>query len=123
MNTRQISLSIGCIALTIILVATPEPACAGTCFVWRATNTPAPCYLVGTLHALRARDYPLPAGYYQALEDSKRLVFEMRMLDPGSKFAENFVGRPPIQTVTISNGMFTQKRGKLSRRASGSKAC
>ena len=90
MNTRQTFLSIGYLVLTIGLAAIPETAHAGTCFVWRVTNTPTPCYLVGTLHALRARDYPLPAGCYQALEDSKRLVFEMRMLDPGSKFAEKF---------------------------------
>jgi len=32
---------------------------------------------------LRARDYPLPAGYDQALRDSKRLVFEVRMMGSG----------------------------------------
>jgi uncharacterized protein YbaP (TraB family) len=50
---------------------------AGTCCVWRVMNTPAPCYLVGTLHALSGNDYRLPNGYYQALRDSKRFVFEM----------------------------------------------
>ena len=88
MNTRQTLLSIGYVVVALAVI--PETARAGTCFVWRVTNTPAPCYLVGTLHALGARDYPLPAGYDQALRDSKRLVFEMRMLDPQSEFAKKF---------------------------------
>jgi uncharacterized protein YbaP (TraB family) len=50
---------------------------AATCSVWRVTNAKSPCYLVGTLHALSSTEYPLPAGYQQALHDSKRLVFEM----------------------------------------------
>jgi uncharacterized protein YbaP (TraB family) len=41
--------------------------------------------LVGTLHALTSTEYPLAAGYQQALRDSKRLVFEM---DP---YSPNFI--------------------------------
>ena len=78
------------LALVIALTSIPLTTNAGSCFVWRVTNTPAPCYLVGTLHALRAHDYPLPSGYYQALGDSKRLVFEVRMMDPASEFAAKF---------------------------------
>src|SRR6266404_8281659 len=59
---------------------------AATCCVWRMTNAPAPFYLVGTIHALSSHDYPLPAGYNQALHDSKRLVFEMKP-DPRSDFS------------------------------------
>jgi uncharacterized protein len=90
MNITQCSRVTALLALTIGLTTIPRTTNAGSCFVWRVTNTPAPCYLVGTLHALRARDYPLPAGYYQALGDSKRLVFEMPMMNPASKFWEKF---------------------------------
>lgn len=90
MNIARYSRVTAFLALTIGLTAVPRTTNAGSCFVWRVTNTPAPCYLVGTLHALRARDYPLPAGYYQALGDSKRLVFEMTMMNPASKFWEKF---------------------------------
>jgi uncharacterized protein YbaP (TraB family) len=62
---------------------------AATCCVWRVTNAPAPFYLVGTIHALSGNDYRLPEGYYQALRDSKRLVFEMNP-DLGSNFHEKF---------------------------------
>ena len=69
---------VGC-CLTIIagcVFACTTTTNAATCCVWRVTNAPAPCYLVGTIHALSGNDYRLPAGYYQALRDSKRFVFE-----------------------------------------------
>jgi len=88
MNTHsRLSASL---ALAVTLSVIPLTTNAGSCFVWRVTNTTAPCYLVGTIHALRAHDYPLPAAYYQALQDSKRLVFEVRMMDPASEFAKKF---------------------------------
>src|SRR5204863_2521757 len=46
------------------------------CCVWRVTNAKAPFYLVGSIHALSKRDYPLPAPYEFALRDSKRFLFE-----------------------------------------------
>src|ERR1044072_1737719 len=46
------------------------------CCVWRVTNTKAPFYLVGSIHALSKKDYPLPAPYEIALGESKRLLFE-----------------------------------------------
>jgi uncharacterized protein len=46
------------------------------CCVWRVTNGKAPFYLVGSIHALSKKDYPLPAPYEIALKDSKRLLLE-----------------------------------------------
>jgi uncharacterized protein YbaP (TraB family) len=46
------------------------------CCVWRVTNAKAPFYLVGSIHALSKKDYPLPAPYEIALKDSKRLLLE-----------------------------------------------
>src|SRR6266481_1922870 len=46
------------------------------CCVWRVTNAKAPFYLVGSIHALSKKDYPLPAPYEIALRDSKRLLLE-----------------------------------------------
>jgi uncharacterized protein len=63
---------------------------AATCCVWRVMNSPAPCYLVGTVHALSGNDYRLPEGYYQALRDSKRLVFEVKP-ELGNDFVKKFV--------------------------------
>jgi uncharacterized protein YbaP (TraB family) len=50
---------------------------AATACVWRVTNVPVPFYLVGTIHALSGKDYPLPKAYDQVLRDSQRLLFEV----------------------------------------------
>src|SRR6266566_7886189 len=46
------------------------------CCVWRVTNAKAPFYLVGSIHALSRKDYPLPRPYELALKDARRLLFE-----------------------------------------------
>jgi uncharacterized protein YbaP (TraB family) len=46
------------------------------CCVWRVTNAKAPFYLVGSIHSLSSRDYPLSVPYEMALNDSQRIVFE-----------------------------------------------
>ena len=48
------------------------------------TNAGAPFYLVGSIHALSKKDYPLPSPYELALRESKRIVLEF---DP-SRHAE-----------------------------------
>jgi uncharacterized protein YbaP (TraB family) len=66
-----------------LLVLAPLYAIAGPsakqfpkCCVWRVTNAGAPFYLVGSIHALSKKDYPLPKPYDLALKDSSRFVFE-----------------------------------------------
>jgi len=46
------------------------------CCVWRVTNAKAPFYLVGSIHALTRKDYPLAFPYEVALRDSTHLLFE-----------------------------------------------
>jgi uncharacterized protein len=71
------------------------------CCVWRVTNAKAPFYLVGSIHALSKKDYPLPAAYERALKDSTRFVFEF---DPnrGAEFERKFEAAakyPPGQDI------------------------
>ena len=71
------------------------------CCVWRVTNAEAPFYLVGSIHALSKKDYPLPAPYDRALKDSIRFVFEF---DPnrGAEFEKKFEAAakyPPGQDI------------------------
>ena len=73
--------SIGCGA--------PHPARAATACVWRVTNAPAPFYLVGTIHALSGKDYPLPNAYSEALQNSQQLFFEIAP-DPKGNFSKLF---------------------------------
>src|SRR5439155_17393946 len=67
----------------VLLVLTPFSAIAVSpaqkfprCCVWRVTNAEAPFYLVGSVHALSRKDYPLPVPYEIALKDARRLLFE-----------------------------------------------
>ncbi|MFZ0917227.1 MAG: TraB/GumN family protein [Candidatus Udaeobacter sp.] len=80
----------------VLLGLVPLSATAGSpakkfpkCCVWRVTNAEAPFYLVGSIHALGKKDYPLPSPYDRALKDSMRFVFEF---DPnrGAEFEKKF---------------------------------
>ena len=73
----------GPIALLVALTLTPLAMDAAPqskkfpkCCVWRVTNAKAPFYLVGSIHALSKKDYPLPKPYDIALKDSTRFLFE-----------------------------------------------
>lgn len=65
----------GC-ALFAVFFGSTNAACAATTCVLRVTNTPSPFFLVGTIHALSGKDYPLPKPYLQALRDSRQFYFE-----------------------------------------------
>jgi uncharacterized protein YbaP (TraB family) len=73
----------GLVALLVALTLTPLAMDAAPqskkfpkCCVWRVTNAKAPFYLVGSIHALSKKDYPLPKPYDIALRDSTRFLFE-----------------------------------------------
>lgn len=73
----------GGIALIVALFLTPPATDAAPqnkkfpkCCVWRVTNAKAPFYLVGSIHALSKKDYPLPKPYDIALKSSTRFLFE-----------------------------------------------
>ncbi|MGI8956841.1 MAG: TraB/GumN family protein [Chthoniobacterales bacterium] len=83
----------GILAGCFLLAASFLPANfakGGTACVWRVTNAPAPFYLVGTLHALSGKDYPLPKAYDQAMRDSKQFYFE---IDPDIQSEADFSKR------------------------------
>jgi uncharacterized protein len=60
------------VAAIPVRAAQPLPRCC----VWRVTNAKAPFYLVGSIHTLTKKDYPLPIAYEIALKDSRRFLFE-----------------------------------------------
>jgi uncharacterized protein YbaP (TraB family) len=65
------------LGLTLLFVAPVRAAQTfPKCCVWRVTNAKAPFYLVGSIHALSKKDYPLAAPYEIALKNSKRFLFE-----------------------------------------------
>src|SRR5215510_494796 len=73
----------GLIALLIALILAPVATDAAPhgkkfpkCCVWRVTNAKTPFFLVGSIHALSKKDYPLPKPYDIALKSSNRFLFE-----------------------------------------------
>src|SRR4026208_284407 len=56
--------------------ASPQSKKFPKCCVWRVINAKARFYLVGSIHALSKKDYPLAAPYEIALRHSKRFLFE-----------------------------------------------
>jgi uncharacterized protein len=73
----------GLIAVLVAIILTPLATDAAPqtkkfpkCCVWRVTNAKAPFYLVGSIHALSKKDYPLPQPYDIALKGSTRFLFE-----------------------------------------------
>src|SRR5262245_9573133 len=61
--------------IPLAMDAAPQSKKFPKCCVWRVTNAKAPFYLVGSIHALSKKDYPLPEPYYIALKRSTRFIF------------------------------------------------
>lgn len=57
--------------------------------LWQLEGIENRVYLLGSVHLLRASDYPLPAEIYAAYEDAEALVMELDMddLDPAAAVA------------------------------------
>ena len=67
------------------------PGTRALCDVWRVTDDAGhTLYLAGSIHYLRASDYPLPAPYEQAYRASTALAFEHDPADDGRRFQEAF---------------------------------
>jgi uncharacterized protein YbaP (TraB family) len=89
MNSKRVRSSLFCIAFASVLISVATTTNAATCCIWKVTNAKAPCYLVGTIHALSGNDYPLPAAYDKVYRESKRIVFET-YFDPQGDFEKKF---------------------------------
>lgn len=46
--------------------------------VWMVSSSRGNVYLAGSFHILRASDYPLPAEFFTAYKDSRKVVFEVQ---------------------------------------------
>ena len=63
-------------ALILFLVFTAAGVGAESS-VWVASSSKATVYLAGSFHMLRASDYPLPAEFFRAYNDSRKIIFEV----------------------------------------------
>src|SRR5215470_8622942 len=71
-----IALLVAVILTPLAMDAAPQSKKFPKCCVWRVANAKAPFYLVGSIHALSKKDYPLPKPYDIALKSSTRFLFE-----------------------------------------------
>jgi hypothetical protein len=69
--------------------------------VWKVTRDGRSFFLGGTIHLLRAQDFPLPAEFDQALAASAKLVFETDIAR---------VQAPETQQALLARGMFMDGR-------------
>lgn len=64
------------VALILFIVFTTTGVWAESS-VWVARSSQATVYLAGSFHALRASDYPLPAEFFSAYQNSRKIIFEV----------------------------------------------
>ncbi|XOV88453.1 MAG: TraB/GumN family protein [Pseudomonadota bacterium] len=69
-----------CLAVLLVLVGWPATAGEGIS-LWRVQSPTAEVYLLGSLHALRETDYPLPIAIEQALASATEVTFEVNLND------------------------------------------
>ena len=57
--------------------------------VWVVSSSKANVYLAASFHMLRASDYPLPAEFFTAYQDSRKIIFEVA---PGEMESPEYMG-------------------------------
>jgi hypothetical protein len=68
------------IVLALILIFTAAGVKAETS-VWVVKSSQSTVYLAGSCHVLRASDHPLPAEFFSAYQDSRKIIFEAPLGD------------------------------------------
>lgn len=68
-------------ALTLAIAASTTVADSS---VWKISKGEDYFYLGGTIHVLRAQDYPLPQAFMTAYEDADKLIFETDIVEAQS---------------------------------------
>ncbi|HUN55873.1 MAG TPA: TraB/GumN family protein [Smithella sp.] len=64
------------IALALFIIFTASVVWAESS-VWVVSSSKATVYLAGSFHVLRASDYPLPAEFFTAYNNSRKIIFEI----------------------------------------------
>lgn len=61
----------------LIALAMPVQGVKAESFLWKTSDDNNTVYLLGSIHALRAQDLPLPDIYMNAYEDAEKVVLEV----------------------------------------------
>jgi hypothetical protein len=85
MITQRFFLTLVMLLLALPASAAPESgADQAATFMWRVQNGGARVYLLGSVHAMREKSYPLPPAMETAFDSVEKLVFEVDLDDLGS---------------------------------------
>jgi uncharacterized protein YbaP (TraB family) len=77
------------VALVLFILFTTSGVWAESS-VWVVRFSNATVYLAGSFHMLRASDYPLPAEFFRAYNDSRKIIFEV---PPGETESPEYMER------------------------------
>jgi hypothetical protein len=77
------------VALVLFILFTASGVWAESS-VWVVRSSTATVYLAGSFHMLRASDYPLPAEFFRAYNDSRKIIFEV---PPGETESPEYMER------------------------------
>jgi hypothetical protein len=80
----------GYVLLAVCQIGSGEVASNGKHFLWQVTSAPAPFYLLGSVHALKASDYFRTPAIENAIKQSQQIWFEVDPKDDSfeAKFRE-----------------------------------
>ncbi len=85
MITQRFFLTLVMLLLALPASAAPESgADQAATFMWRVQRGGATVYLLGSVHAMREKSYPLPPAMETAFDSVEKLVFEVDLDDLGS---------------------------------------
>lgn len=76
-----------------LLLVLPGLAFGQSLPLWKVDGSSNTVYLLGSIHLLRAPDYPLPDRIYEAYEDADRLVMELDLDDIDPMRIQTLVAR------------------------------
>jgi uncharacterized protein len=64
-----------------VLASAQEPASGQSITMWQTQGQHNRIYILGSIHLLRASDYPIPAMIYSAYDEAETLIMELDMDD------------------------------------------
>ncbi len=81
-----------------------QTAQSGPAFLWSVKSSQNTVYLLGSVHLLQAKDYPLPAALDAAYEDAEKLIFEIDLKEAKSPDAQQMI----LKKATAEQGQTLQ---------------
>ena len=91
--------------------AQANPGGAEKEFIWKVTSPTNTLYLLGSIHFLRASDYPLPAPMQAAFDDAETVVFEVDLSRANAPSTQALVlqkARPDSDREALQAGLSPQ---------------